>query len=244
MEHSHGRSAKELAAGGLAELQLLHLADSALPIGSLAHSFGLETLVSEEQLDVARLPEFFEVYLREAGLVEAVFCREAWRIGNVASGAFSLGSWLELNEKLSARKPSRESRAASGALGQHFMMAVRNLGDFPVIAEAFDASQSARSVIHHSAAFGLTGGVLDFASDRVVEAFLHQSLSGLISACQRLMPFGQREATRLLWKIKPAMAETAEKSALRTADDVASFTPLLDWGAMEHPALATRLFIS
>jgi urease accessory protein UreF len=58
------------------------------------------------------------------------------------------------------------------------------------------------------------------------------------------MPFGQREATRLLWKLKPAMVETAERSALRTVDDVASFTPLLDWGAMEHPALATRLFIS
>jgi len=244
VSHSNGRNAKASAADGLAELQLLHLADSALPIGSLAHSFGLETLVSEELLDVARLPEFFEVYLREAGLVEAVFCREAWRIGNVASEAFSLGSWLELNEKLSARKPSRESRAASGALGQHFMMAVRNLGDFPVIAEAFDASQGSRSVIHHSAAFGLTGGALGFVSNRVVEAFLHQSLAGLISACQRLMPFGQREATRLLWKLKPAMVQTAERSALRTVDDVASLTPLLDWGAMEHPALATRLFIS
>ena len=142
MEHSNGRSAKEPAADGLAELQLLHLADSALPIGSLAHSFGLETLVAEELLDVARLPEFFEVYLREAGLVEAVFCREAWRIGNVAAEAFSLDEWLDLNEKLSARKPSRESRAASAALGQHFMMAVTSLGDFPMIAEAFHASQS------------------------------------------------------------------------------------------------------
>jgi urease accessory protein UreF len=48
----------------------------------------------------------------------------------------------------------------------------------------------------------------------------------------------------LLWKLKPAMVQTAERSALRTVDDVANFTPLLDWGAMEHPALATRLFIS
>ena len=244
MAQEHDRRVNESKADGLAELQLLHLTDSALPIGSLAHSIGLETLVTEELLDAAKLPEFFEVYLQEAGLVEAVFCREAWRLGDVAPEAFSSVEWFKLNEKLSARKPSRESRAASTALGQHFMMAVNELGDFPVIAEAIHASQRSRSMIHHSAAFGLTGGALGFAPESVVAAFLHQSLAGLISACQRLMPFGQREATRLLWGLKPAILRTAGRSALRTIDDVASFTPLLDWGGMEHPALATRLFIS
>jgi urease accessory protein len=240
----HSRSVNETKADGVAFLQLLHLADSALPIGSLAHSFGLESLVTEELLDAARLPEFFEVYLHEAGLVEAVFCREAWRLVNSAAEAFSPAEWLALNEKLSARKPSRESRAASAALGLHFTMAVSELGYFPVIAEALQASLRSRGMVHHSTAFGLTGGALGFAADSVVAAFLHQSLAGLISACQRLMPFGQREATRLLWKLKPAILRTAERSAQSTVDGVASFTPMFDWGAMEHPALATRLFIS
>ena len=231
-----------LATDGLAELQLLQLADSALPIGSLAHSFGLESLESAELLNPAKLPDFFDVYLFEAGLVEAVFCRVAWRLG--APTTFSPAPWLDLNEKLSARKPSRESRAASAALGHHFIMAVKGLGEFPAIAAACQASQSTHSMIHHSTAFGLAGGALSFAEDRVIEAFLHQSIAGLVSACQRLMPFGQCEATRLLWALKPRMVQVAKQSALRTIDDVASFTPLLDWGTMEHPALATRLFIS
>ena len=50
----------------LVELRLLHLADSALPIGSLAHSFGLESLVAAELLCVRELPEFLRGFLEEA----------------------------------------------------------------------------------------------------------------------------------------------------------------------------------
>src|SRR5208282_3015100 len=102
----------------LAELRLLHLADSALPIGALAHSFGLESLVSNGVLQVADLPRFLDGYLEEAGLVEAVFCREAYSLANPTAPKFSTGRWVELNDWLSARKPARESCAGSAALGR------------------------------------------------------------------------------------------------------------------------------
>jgi urease accessory protein len=228
----------------LAELRLLHLADSALPIGSLAHSFGLETLAAQEILKPDGLADFFHGYLEEAGMVEAVSCRESFRLSAADTRKFSGDRWVQINDQLSALKPARESRTGSAALGRNFLKVVLALGDFPLLREAIEASRQSGSMVHHSPAFGLAAGVFSLDEDRAALAFLHQSLANLISACQRLLPLGQSEATRILWNLKPAMVEIAARSARCTLDDVCCFTPLLDWGAMEHPALPTRLFIS
>lgn len=224
------------------ELRLLHLADSALPIGSLAHSFGLESLVARELLAVAGLPEFLRGFLEEAGVLEAVFCREAWRI--VGRGVDFAGAWVRLNEKLSARKMARESRAGSASLGKNFLTAAAGLGDLAVVRSALRASRECGGLIHHSVAFGLACGAMGIAEERTVAAYLHQSIASLISACQRLMPLGQSAATKILWELKPAMVGAAARSAECSVDDVCCFMPVLEWGAMEHPGLTTRLFIS
>jgi urease accessory protein len=228
----------------LAHLRLLHLADSALPIGSLAHSFGLETLVSGELLQVSDLPEFLQGYLREAGMLEAVACREAFHLALAGGEAFPAARWIEINDCLSALKSARENRAASATLGRNFLHAALGVGDFRVLREAGKSSHEFGSLIHQSTAFGLVSGALAFEVTRAVLSYLHQMSACFVSACQRLMPLGQTEATRILWNLKPAIVEVAACSASFTLETVSCTMPLLDWGAMEHPALGTRLFIS
>jgi urease accessory protein len=230
--------------GDLAFLRLLHLADSALPIGALAHSFGLETLVSADLLKVSDLSSFLHGFLQEAGMLEAVACREAFRLAGADQFNFSITRWVELNDSLSALRPARESRAASAALGRNFLRAALTLGDCPVLLRAWEASLKSMSPVHHAAAFGLASATLAFDETRAVLAYLHQMTASLVSACQRLLPFGQSEATRILWNLKPAIVEASTLSANYSLDTVSCFMPLLDWGAMEHPALPTRLFIS
>ena len=228
----------------LAHLRLLHLADSALPIGALAHSFGMESLTSSEVLHPGNLFEFLCGYLQEAGTLEAVVCREAARLVGPVESQFPSVRWIELNDRLGALKAARESREGSAALGRNFLNAVLAVGDFPVLREARDASQRSGSAVHHCAAFGLASGVLGFEQDRTVLAYLHQMVASLVSASQRLMPLGQTGATRILWNLKTVLLEVARESATCSLEEVSCFMPLLDWGAMEHPALATRLFIS
>ena len=236
------------ASSDLAYLRLLQLAASALPIGALAHSFGLETLVSNRLLKVSELESFLLGYLEESGFVEAVFCRAAIQLASHRERNFSAVQWRELNARLSAMKPARESRAGSAALGRNFLMAAAALGDFPLIRMALDASAPSPgqrpAAVEHSPAFGLVGGSLELGEESIVLAYLHQSVASLVSACQRLLPLGQTAATRILCNLKPKMIATAARSAASNLDDVCCFNPLLDWGAMEHPALGTRLFIS
>jgi urease accessory protein len=245
--HIEPDSANEalLQADALAILRLLHLADSALPIGVLAQSFGLESLTSCEILTTRDLPDFLQTYLEEAGTMEAVFCREVFRLpAATATENDFTARWLQLNNQLGARKPARESRAGSASLGGNFLQVVLELSDLPLARAALDASKRSASLVHHSTAFGLACSLLGFLENSVVLVFLHQSVASLVSSCQRLLPLGQSQAARILWNLKPAIIAAADRSAACALDDAHCFMPLLDWGAMEHPALSTRLFIS
>jgi len=228
----------------LSHLQLLHLADSALPVGALAHSFGLESLTSAEILTTANLESFLRAYIEEAGLLEAVFCREGYRLVGTQQGEFPVDRWVDLNFQLSARKPAREARTGSATIGRTFLMAVSNLGDYPVLKEALASARASGAGPHHSLAFGLASAILTLDENLAAMSFVHQSAASLVSACQRLLPLGQTEATRILWSLKPAIIACAEASATCSIDAAFCFLPMLDWGAMEHPALSTRLFIS
>src|SRR5512135_2423720 len=64
-----------MSLGETALLSLLHMADSALPIGGTAHSYGLETLAEEGGLTPGEVETFLSAYLEEAGALEAVFVR-------------------------------------------------------------------------------------------------------------------------------------------------------------------------
>jgi urease accessory protein len=245
--------ARQSSSADLSFLQLLQLADSGFPIGALAHSFGIESLVAAGLLASADLEIFLRGYLEEAGVVEAVFCRQAALLARESELDFPGARWLEINDTLGALKPAREVRAGGAALGRNFLRAALALGESVILRKALEATEvssvaescdSDVHVIEHSPAFGLVGGVLQFEEDSIVLAYLHQMASSFVSAFQRLLPLGQTRAAQIVWDLKPVMMEAAGRSAECSLDNFSTFTPLVDWGAMEHPALRTRLFIS
>src|SRR5258708_3592996 len=206
-------------------LWLLQLSDTALPIGALSHSFGVESLTVEESLSADGLEAFLSEYLEEVGSFEIHFCGAAYRLGIAGRDRFPIERWLDLNVQFSAFKLARESRSASATLG---------------------AAQQTETDIHHCAAFGLAGAALGIDEESTLLAYCHQALANLISSCQRLLPLGQTQATRMLWELKPLLVELVRRARENDfdVDQAACFAPLVEVGSMRHPALPTRLFIS
>jgi urease accessory protein len=182
----------------------------------------LETLVAEGSLKVGILERFFADYLDELGQVEAVFCRAGYESTDLT----------KLNNRFSAMRPARESRDASLKLGRRLLRLAANL-------LAINETTS-----HFCIAFGLVGRTLALDPDLVCAAYLHQSLFSQLSACQRLLPLGQTQATAILWRLKPRILQAVEGTRSVGVEDVWSCQPALEIGSMRHPRLATRLFIS
>src|SRR5258705_8511058 len=200
-------------------LELLQLSDSALPVGATAHSFGLETLVEDETLRPENLETFLRDYLAEAGVLEATFVRRAWGGENPSA----------LSSEFEARRPARESREAALKMGRRF-------------AELFNALAGAHLLpsLYYPIAFGAAAAVAGIPEESVALAYLQQSVTGLVSACQRLMPLGQVAASRIIWNLRPAIREAVTFLEKR---QVSCFTPLPETGPRRHPPLATPLFI-
>jgi urease accessory protein len=212
-------------------LRLQQLADSALPIGSAAHSFGVEALVEAELLNTELLATFLEDYLAETGALEAAYC--------AASCGAAIPEWLALNITLGARKLARESRDASFAMGRRFLRLAANIsGD-----ELLTAASELGAEVHLATCFGLAAGAFGIDARTAAAAYLQQSSTALVSACQRLLPLGQTQAHQILWSLKPAIIAAVERSVADPAL-ARSFTPLLDVASARHATQYTRLFMS
>lgn len=209
-------------------------------MGGAAHSFGIEALVDNEVLHVETLEGFLRDYLRETGALEAAYCIGSCALARNAA----IREWLRWNAELGARKLARESRDASAAMGRRFLRLAARMSEAELLVATSDTVAASGAEVHLAACFGFVAGAWGIDAAPAAAAYLQQSMTALVSACQRLLPLGQTQAQQILWGLKPAIVRAAEQSIAMPPSEASCFTPLVDLASARHANLYARLFMS
>lgn len=227
---------------GEAVLRLLLLTDSALPVGSFSHSYGLETYVAAGVRTAARVRELLEVVLTE-GLARAD--GPALVLAHRAATAGDLAALLELDELAGALRAPREWREAGAQVGKRLLGIGADLwpgsGALQAYVRAVAAGQAGG---HHPVAAGVVYEAAGLSAEAAAISFLYAAIQGLVSAAVRLVPLGQSEGQRLLARLQPLVAAAAHRCLDACPADLGSFHPALEVRGMQHERLYTRLFMS
>ena len=223
-------------------LTLLHFTDTAFPTGGYAHSFGLERYCQAGIVGDAEGVERFLLAQLEgsAGPTDATAAVAALR----AISAGDVGACRTLDETLEAMKPVRELRLASRQMGRQTLRVAALLTEHAHLGEYLEDVNADRAPGHHAVAFGMAAGVLGWGAEDTATAFLYSTTALLVGAALRLLPLGQTQGQRILWRIHPVIARVAREAAARDRAEMWSFAPGLDVQGMLHARLDTRLFRS
>jgi urease accessory protein len=225
-------------------LTLLHLTDSLFPIGSFAHSDGLEAATqSGAVLDGGDLSQWLDVCLDETiGRLEGPVLAEAW----TAFRDGSLERLVVLDEELTALRPSSTARRASRSMGLRLLTGWQALYPDPLLDDVFGLAQQGRLGPALPVAFGVACASAGVELDAMALAFAYSRLAAAMSAAMRLMSIGQAEAHGLLARTLarvPAVVQ-ANLDARLAGPGPESFAPAIDLAAMRQQYLHSRMFLS
>jgi urease accessory protein len=216
---------------------LLHLCDSLFPIGSFAHSEGLETATSRGDVTTAAdLQAWMEAVLGEVlRRIEGPAVARAWR----AAGAADWRGLAVLDDEVYALRPASSGRESTRAMGSRLLRTWQQLRPTPLVQEV----NAVRTRFTLPIAFGVVSAASGIPLSPAVAGFFYTRLAGIVSAAMRLMPLGQREGHGLLTDVLARMPAVAD-AAIADTSPLSSFTPLMDVMAISHQYVESRLFKS
>jgi urease accessory protein len=214
---------------------LLQLADGRFPMGTTAHSGGIEAAVADGRVhDVASLQTFTHDRLVTIGLVQAALAVAAWRQPDELS---------RLDAEADARLPSPPLRRASRRLGRQLARVAGRCWPHPVLgALAADFPGGA----HQPLVWGVTGIAAGLGGPEVAAVVVHHVVQEPCSAGVRLLGLDPFAVAGLAAGLGPLAATIASDACVAAAGPPellpACATPLLDLASLEHEVRPIRMF--
>lgn len=223
-------------------LAALRLADSALPVGGYAVSYGLEQFVQDDVVtDTEALHALLVDYLRgHLGPCEFVVLAAAHRAGT----ASDLDGVATADRRQRAVTLPAEFREGSTASGRRLLdVMTETTGDDAVAAYA-DRVSAGEVPGNYAAVLGLVTARLDVPRDTACLVHGHSFLTGMLGAAQRLLRLGHTEIQTLLHDLHPLVADVQAANEGTDLAAAQSFAPMIDLLGMAHERADRRLFVS
>ena len=203
------------------------LADSAFPIGSFAHSTGLEAAWQCGQIrSSSELHGFIEATLTQSAHAALPF---------VLSAYDSPERLAELDRRSDAFISNHVANRASRLQGQALAATFQRIFDGK--AEAFT-----KLLFHYAPVFGVVMRLLDIERETACRLFFFTAARGLISAAVRLGIVGPMEGQGIQSRFASLVERLISEGQDLSVDDVAQTSPIFDICHGMHDRLYSRLF--
>ena len=223
-------------------LALLHLCDSLFPLGSFAHSDGLESASSSGRIVTGAELRLWLVTTRD----EVLACGDgpALRIAFEALLDRDFATIAQLDDELHAMRPAMAGRQASRAMGTRLLRTWQEIRPHEAIQKLqhYRASETMTAGFTLPVAFGVVCAVSGVAVRDALEGYFYTRLAATVSAAMRLMPLGQHQAHALLAASLDGVPAAVNEAIHRL--EPSSFVPELDLAGMSQQYVHSRLFRS
>ncbi|WP_373231754.1 urease accessory protein UreF [Cohnella sp.] len=226
-------------------LSLQLLLDSALPIGSFAHSFGLESLVQDGRVsDGASLRSYLEGMLRHSWATsDLMIVKAVYADGDHGNEGNYLYAY-EIEKLVHFQRLAPESRDGMEKIGRRLIRLAPELYpgvNFRPLQETIRAGGSFGSF---PLVYGIICHTLRVPLRQAAEGYLYTSVATSVNAALRLISMGQTEAQRLTAALFPAIAEAWGAVSGMDPSEAYSGMPLSELAMIRHETLYSRLFMS
>jgi urease accessory protein len=222
-------------------LGLLHVCDSLFPIGSFGHSDGLESAVNAGLVaGPDDLTRWLEVCRDESfGRADG----PAMLIAQVALQGADFDALVEVDEELTALRPSSTARAASRAMGLRLLKTWH--ATVPDVRLERLLALCRAQVLGPTlpVAFAAVAECIGAAAHETLAAYAYTRLAATISTAMRLFPIGQGEAHARLSRALSGVPSVIDE-VLARQERPASFAPAFDIAQMTQQYVHARLFKS
>lgn len=221
-------------------LHHIQLLDSALPIGSFSHSFGLETLIQEKRIrDSQDLRDYCRTLLFGTWApcdVLGVKAAYLW--------ATEPEKLWEFDQALHLSRPARETREGLQKIGRRLMVLGTSIHPDLPWGEMEDSLQNGYSAGGYATIYGWLCHRLRIDLDSAATGFLFACLSSTINNAIRAMRLGQTDGQKIVTALIPQIERAWHEVKERDPWDFETSLFQTDIAAMRHEILYSRLFMS